>query len=368
MRPNLTVAVASIVALCVGAGLLGPHVVRADDARSDAVFTADGLAYPLDGIRSPADVAKRSCSGGPWLGGLEGHEPYRDNQLHTALDISSTLDAPIYAVTPGVVDPGTGMHSNFAPNGGMGGVIVIRSIGPNGVRYYVAYGHTREPNLRIGSNITAGERIGAVGPWDRGIHIHLFVRVKPLPQNGWGTPTPTGVAGKPGCEYAASPADIVALGYRAPMSLFTGQLTAELQVGCGAPDEIRDRMMERYAAGYYPDLTAQNLGPVPEGANHTGRPADDPYFPAAGARRVGDGYLQTFCRHDGQPTGLMCRDGSPRAYWVHGAIWATYASGGGPARFGYPTGEEYGLPDGRAQDFEKATIMFDNASGLTKVR
>ncbi len=368
MRTTWAVAVATAVTVCVGPGLLGPRVVCADDARPEAVFTADGFAYPLDDLRSLDNVAQSTCSGGAWLGGLEGYPPYFEGRLHAALDIFSTLEAPIYAVTPGVVDPGTGMHGGFGSDGGQGGVIVIRSTGANGVPYYVAYGHTREPKLPIGSEVKAGEQIGTIGPWDNEIHLHLFVRLRPLPAQGWGTPTRRGVAGRSGCEYAGSPADIVALGYRAPISLFTGQLAAELRVGCGAPDEVRDRMMKRYAAGYYPDLAAENLGAVPEGENHIGRPADDPYFPAHAALRVGDGYLQTFCRHDDQPTGLLCRDGSDRAYWVHGAIWATYASGGGPARFGYPTGEEYGRPDGRAQDFENATIVFDSASGLTQVR
>lgn len=79
----------------------------------------------------------------------------------------------------------------------------------------------------------------------------------------------------------------------------------------------------------------------------------------------GQGDCQDFIKRDGSQGCIMLKDGATTAYWVHGAIWATYASRGGPDKFGYPIGEEYDVAAGRAQKFEKGVLVWNRSTGLT---
>ncbi|MCE5237179.1 peptidoglycan DD-metalloendopeptidase family protein [bacterium] len=350
-----------------GADFLEPRLIRGNPVPNPS---QPGPRYPLDGLSTPDQIMASVLGQGRWLYGLPNYPRYNGSQVHAAIDIRSTLGAPVFAITEGTVDPNTGMHSGFGPGWTTGGVIVIGSLGDNGLPYYIIYGHTQPPTLKVNSHVAAGDTIGHIGPWleqDGEPHLHLSVRLRPLPLQGWGTPNATGHAGKTGCEYAGSPQDLIELGYRDPMTLFNGQLQAEMHVGSGLPDPVRDKLLARYRAGYYPDLAVNNLDPVPQATNHIGRPANDAHIAAAQASRVGAGYLQTFQRHDGQFTALALSDAAAPAFWIHGAVWATYASGGGPNTLGYPRSEEYSVPEGRAQRFEKATLIFSTVSGLTDI-
>ncbi len=80
--------------------------------------------------------------------------------------------------------------------------------------------------------------------------------------------------------------------------------------------------------------------------------------------------IQDFLRADGESGAIVRKEGSTNAWWVHGAIWATFASKGGPASFGAPLEDEQGHPDGSGdqyQHFEKATFLWHRATGVTEV-
>lgn len=83
-------------------------------------------------------------------------------------------------------------------------------------------------------------------------------------------------------------------------------------------------------------------------------------------RRAGDGLLQQF-KKDSEESGIALGDGGSEAFWVHGAIWAHYASHSGPDYIGYPRSEEYDVPEGRRQDFERGTLSWDRNSGQVEL-
>lgn len=60
--------------------------------------------------------------------------------------------------------------------------------------------------------------------------------------------------------------------------------------------------------------------------------------------RWGSGYIQDFAGGSGGRGGIMREDGRSKAFWVHGAIWATYSGshGGAPGYLGYPISDETG--------------------------
>jgi len=81
------------------------------------------------------------------------------------------------------------------------------------------------------------------------------------------------------------------------------------------------------------------------------------------ARTSGNGMLQVFRSQDGHESGIMLRSGSPNAFWVTGAIWAHYASKGGPQYIGYPIADEEEAEGGRRQRFERGTLYWSRAAG-----
>lgn len=81
------------------------------------------------------------------------------------------------------------------------------------------------------------------------------------------------------------------------------------------------------------------------------------------ARRRGNGLLQVF-RKDGRDSGIALRNGAHEAFWVKGAIWAHYASKGGPDYIGYPLGDEYDSRGGRRQDFERGSLHWDRRTNV----
>jgi hypothetical protein len=77
------------------------------------------------------------------------------------------------------------------------------------------------------------------------------------------------------------------------------------------------------------------------------------------------GQVQDFRTASGGTSCIALQDGAQAAFWVSGAIWATYASGGGADNYGYPLGEEHDVAEGRAQSFEKATLVWNRQTGRT---
>lgn len=79
------------------------------------------------------------------------------------------------------------------------------------------------------------------------------------------------------------------------------------------------------------------------------------------AKRQGAGWIQTF-RLDGKDRGIAVKDGRAEAFYISGAIWAHYASRGGPTYIGYPISDEYDVRGGRQQDFEKGKLFWSRTT------
>ena len=91
------------------------------------------------------------------------------------------------------------------------------------------------------------------------------------------------------------------------------------------------------------------------------------------ARRSGSGVLQVFRYREGErerpeDSAIMLQDNTKRAYWVKGAIWAHYASKGGPQYIGYPVADEEEAEGGRQQRFEKGPLYWSRATGQVSKR
>ena len=95
------------------------------------------------------------------------------------------------------------------------------------------------------------------------------------------------------------------------------------------------------------------------GAKNAGLPYASDGHPFA--KRNGEGVIQGF-RLEGHDSGIAFADGAKKAYWIHGAIWARWASRGGPSYVGYPVSEEYDVAEGRRQDFQQGSLTWFKAS------
>lgn len=195
-------------------------------ASAEPFVTPCGLSYPLERL-DPSELAKAIMSGGRWLNGLPGYPRYNSTHVHAGLDLRATLGEKVYAIAEGVVDPlSDSPRGGYGPGWTPGGVVIVRSLLATGMPYVVVYGHTQNHLVKGGQRVLPGQLIAEIGPWldeEGGPHLHLTVRLGDLPRRGWGTPTLPGVPLKEGAEVAGTADDVLALGYRDPLLLLTGQ-------------------------------------------------------------------------------------------------------------------------------------------------
>jgi hypothetical protein len=170
-----------------------------------------------------------------------------------------------------------------------------------------------------------------------------------------------------GAEAVATAGEVLKLGYRDPLRLLHGEIARELLVGVDTCNVRHDEFVRKFHEGYFLDTGYLDLTPGAVGSNEIGLPYAEKCYNTDRVQRRGEGLLQTFRRDDGQDTALMLRDGSKVIFWVRGPIWAAYAAGGGPGKFGYPLGEEYDLGLDRAQVFGKALFVWERATNSVKV-
>ena len=115
------------------------------------------LLFPLAG-RSEVRPARREGTDGP------------------GLEISSTLGAPVRAVFPGRVA--------FADRYGPYGRLVIVD---HGDHYYTVSGNLASMDVKVGDEVSAGERLGTVGDEGRGPMLYFEIRhaTQTLQPNAW---------------------------------------------------------------------------------------------------------------------------------------------------------------------------------------
>lgn len=330
--------------------------------------TAAGLSYPLDGIADALSFEARSMSGGCWLAGLPGFPRYNNQHIHAGIDLRASLGDTIFAVGPGVVDPASDIpHRGYGPGWTIGNVLIVRTTVAGGGTYLTVYGHTQQHLVCGGQTVAAGQPVAQVGPWlddDGGPHLHLTVRVGELPCQGWGTPTCGATPSRPGAEVAADPAAVVKLGYRDPRWLLAGRVDREMLVGRQDTGEDDARLVARYRQGFVvvPDACARGGVSV---VNCLGLPCALTTEAGVWAKRRAGGIVQFFETDDGVRSALLAADAAPEAYWVHGAIGATFWRRGGPERLGYPTAEEQQLGARRRQCFAKAVLIAEEDGATT---
>lgn len=136
--------------------------------------------------------------------------------VHVGTDISAPLGDPVFALTDGEIQvelasrPISGFGWDVQKNDVVpGGALVIkhqfRDENGMAVPFYALYGHLDYGALRLWLDekiaiarkaggpkapvtVKAGEEIGRIGPWNPnwGYHLHLGIRLTPLPVSGWG--------------------------------------------------------------------------------------------------------------------------------------------------------------------------------------
>jgi murein DD-endopeptidase MepM/ murein hydrolase activator NlpD len=99
---------------------------------------------------------------------------YRGRELHTGLDVAVPRGTTVKAADSGVV--------SFAGwNGGYGYCVIINH--KNG--YQTLYGHNSKLNVKVGQEVSKGQKIASSGSTGRstGPHVHFEVRKNGVPQN-----------------------------------------------------------------------------------------------------------------------------------------------------------------------------------------
>lgn len=330
--------------------------------------TEGGLSYPLEGMRTMADLEARITRGGCWLAGLPGLPAYNGSHVHAGVDLKASRGDTVYAVAPGVVDPASDtLHRGYGPGWTQGQVVLVRTTNEFGRSYLVVYGHTQDHRVHGGDSVAAGQALGEVGDWlagEGGPHLHLTVRLGELPAQGWGTPTFGSTPSRPGAECATTALGVALLGYRDPRRLFTGETTAEMLVGCERGVGVHDAFLRRYREGFVAEGQARGNGAI-EVANIIGIPV-----PLGGAEQPlvqgwDQGLVQVFSGGGGGA--LLLRQSAGSAVWVHGPVWRAYVGAGGPVRLGFPVSEETSIGRGVLQRFERGSISWHEGTGAVVV-
>ena len=153
-------------------GNFGSHSVRAlENFERWADLPVDGVAGPavVAALREPmpaCPISLRAPIAGP-IG--DGFGP-RGNRFHTGLDFPAAAGTPVGAAAPGRVTWAGDMA------GGWG--IVVRIDHGKGVTSM--YAHLSSVKVSVGSRVTTGQTVGAVGQTGHaeGPHVHFEVRIR----------------------------------------------------------------------------------------------------------------------------------------------------------------------------------------------
>jgi murein DD-endopeptidase MepM/ murein hydrolase activator NlpD len=135
---------------------------------NNPVFVSGQFTWPLPGYYTITSPFNCSCS--------------VHKGKHKGIDLAgaNVRDKPIVAAADGVV-----LNAGYN-NGGYGYWVVINHGMHNGVQYSTLYGHMiRNPVVRAGQTVKAGQHIGNVGTTGNsyGNHLHFEIRVNGTPVN-----------------------------------------------------------------------------------------------------------------------------------------------------------------------------------------
>ncbi len=201
------------VGLVIAALALTCVTIIGTEAASSPTRTKTGFFYPtLTVTREDVGVTT------PFLAGSRSSDSRYDfatkgeAAVHTGVDLSAPLGAPVYALADGEVDLALSSvsHNGFGWSTATGkvdkgGVLIIkhwfRDLDDTTQTFYALYGHLDFQHLsawlrgkkQIGGGkpsviVKAGEEVGHIGPWNPkwGYHLHLGIRKGTVPASYWG--------------------------------------------------------------------------------------------------------------------------------------------------------------------------------------
>jgi len=115
----------------------------------------------------------------PASGSVSSGYGHRWGTLHAGLDVANSTGTPVKAAAPGVV-----ISTNTPNDGKMNGygnvVLIAHSIG--GTTYTTLYAHMSEISVSAGQQVSAGDRVGAIGSTGQSTGPHLHFEVH---RGGW---------------------------------------------------------------------------------------------------------------------------------------------------------------------------------------
>jgi len=140
---------------------------------------AQALEYSSSGFYWPLrDDTPNFSSCGRWLergspNGCYPQDPSKPKVYHTGSDMSAGVNTPAYAIADGIVKtPSSSGWSGSTTNE----AVIIEHKLADGRTFRALYGHLKSSStVKSGSQVTAGQKIGEVGDWSGGDHIHFGI-------------------------------------------------------------------------------------------------------------------------------------------------------------------------------------------------
>lgn len=98
---------------------------------------------------------------------------YLSDKYHLGKDIPAPVGASVYAVSSGEV----AVRSLGGWGRGNVALIIEHSLN-SGIRFFGIYGHIKS-DLNVGDEVTPGQKLGSVGPYVYGSHLHFGIHTGP---------------------------------------------------------------------------------------------------------------------------------------------------------------------------------------------
>jgi hypothetical protein len=139
-----------------------------------AEYSSAGFYYPLK------DDSPNFSSCGRWLergnpNGCYPQDPSRPKVYHVGSDMLAAINTSVYAIADGVVKS---MSSSGWSNGGSttNVALLISHKLSDGRGFVALYGHLKQSGtVQVNQRVTAGQKIGEIGDWVGGDHIHFGI-------------------------------------------------------------------------------------------------------------------------------------------------------------------------------------------------
>lgn len=137
---------------------------------------ASALDQTLTGFFYPTGKSQLQILGHGWFGArdIDGYRPM--GVWHCGSDLGGKLDNSIYAIADGkIVKVSQGGWSDSDQDPENFAYLILHTLA-NGDRFIAVYGHLHRPaTLAVDMQVSAGQKLGQLGPWAYGAHIHFGI-------------------------------------------------------------------------------------------------------------------------------------------------------------------------------------------------